>query len=47
MILLLSFTVVGITPGYAGVKNLLIEGGVFTNQCPNSNTSCIQQKTTP
>ena len=44
MILLLSFTVVGITPGYAGVKNLLIEGGVFTNQCPNSNTSCIQQK---
>ncbi len=45
--MIIMFTAVGIGPGYPGIRNYLIESGVFSDLCKNLNTTidCKKQET--
>jgi hypothetical protein len=44
-LILIMFLTIGIGPGYPGIRNYLIESGVYSNLCKNNTNNCKEQLT--
>ena len=44
-LILIMFSTIGIGPGYPGIRNYLIESGVYSNLCEDNTNNCKEQWT--